>query len=457
MKERLQRRRDDARAARQAREARGQGRRARRRGGSAAAAGRGGARAPWGKRALMVLAGLLFALLALMVGDADYRATLLGWTPLLAYLVALLAARGYLAMLAASLSFWEETELAECRRGEEMAFQVGFRNAGPGFFFRIRTFFYISDLDGNLASQAESSLALGPFEETSVSFKACFEHIGSYTAGLDRVVVSDFFGLFSKELRNPARHEVRVMPQLQVLDNASFSEDALVESASAAKSVLADSMDYSHVRDYVAGDPLKTVHWKLSARNPQSSYYTRLFEVYTNPGVGIIMDFYGPSPQPQVLMSMFDAVVESALSIGRFAVQRGLETELLFCSREGDKRCVLMPSDEGIPRLMAEVPNMSNEPAAAQPAHQILADQVESQHGQNNLVLCSANLDSQLINAVLDAKVRRRSPLFVAVVPPELSGRALDKYCAPLSRLDEADIPYVVIGRSEELVKIGVR
>lgn len=405
----------------------------------------------------MVLAGLLFACTALMVGDADYHATLLGWTPLLAYLAALLLARGYLAMLAASLSFWEETDLAECRRGEEVAFQVGFRNAGPGFFFRIRTFFYISDLDGNLASQAESSLALGPFEETSVSFKACFEHIGSYTAGLDRVVVSDFFGLFSKELRNPARHELRVMPQLQVLDNASFSEDALVESASAAKSVLADSMDYSHVRDYVAGDPLKTVHWKLSARNPQSSYYTRLFEVYTNPGVGIVMDFYGPSQQPQVLMSMFDAVVESALSIGRFAVQRGLETELLFASRDGSKRCMLMPSDEGIPRLMADVPNMSNDPTAAQPARQILADQVESQHGQNNLVLCSANLDAQLINAVLDAKVRRRAPLFVAVVPPELSGRALDKYCAPLSRLDEADIPYVVIARSEELVKIGVR
>ncbi|MGN0077423.1 MAG: DUF58 domain-containing protein [Coriobacteriales bacterium] len=447
MLERLRRRGDEARAAREARGQRPRHRAERRR----------GKRSAWGKRMLMVLAGLLFALLALMVGDSDYRATLLGWTPLLAYLVALLLARGYLAVLAASLSFWEESELAECRRGEEVAFQVGFRNAGPGFFFRIRTFFYISDLDGKLASLEESSLALGPFEEASVSFKARFEHIGAYTAGLDRVVVSDFFGLFSRELPNPVRHELRVTPRLQVLDNASFSEDALVESASAAKSVLADSMDYSHVRDYVAGDPLKTVHWKLSARNPQSSYYTRLFEVYTNPGVGIVMDFYGPNPQPQVLMSMFDAVVESALSIGRFAVQRGLETELLFCNRDGVRRCVPIPGDEGIPRLMAEVPNMSSDPAAARPAHGILADQVESQHGQNNLVLCSANLDTELVNVMLDAKVRRRSPFFVAVVPPGLSGRALDKYCAPLSRLDEADIPYVVIRRSEELVKIGVR
>lgn len=414
-------------------------------------------RNPWLKRALMVLVGLMFAFVALMVGDSDYHATLLGWTPLLAYIIALILARIYLEVLAASLSFWEETEVAECRRGEEIPFQVAFRNAGPCFFFRIRTCFYISDLEGNLASRSMSSISLGPFEETTVRFNARFEHIGSYTAGLHSLELSDFFGLFHKEVRNPKRHELRVAPKVQVLDNVSFSEDAMVESASAAKSQLADSMDYSHVRDYVAGDPLKTVHWKLSARNPDNSYYTRLFEVYTNPGVGIIMDFYGPSEDPEVLMSMFDAVVESALSIGRFAAQRNLETELLYCDKAGDKRCELMPSGNGVSELMLELPNMANNPSLARPALELLEDQVEGQHGQNNLVVCSANLDTELINAVLDAKVRRRSPFFVAVVPPGLADRALDAYCAPLTRLDDADIPYVVISRSEELTRIGVR
>lgn len=447
MFEELRARREDARASRQAK---AQARRPRRRPAARKRAG-------WAKPLGLVLVGLMFALLALMVGDASYHATLLGWTPLLAYLVALLLARAYLELLAATLSFWEESELPECKRGEEVPFQVAFRNAGPAFFFRIRTYFYISDLEGNSTSLSESSVSLAPFEETSVRFAVRFEHIGRYTAGLDRVVLSDFLGVFTRELRNPHRHEVQVLPRVQVLEHAGFAQDTAVESASAAKSVLADSMDYSHVRDYVAGDPLKTVHWKLSARNPQSSYYTRLFEVYTNPGVALVMDFYGPAGDPGVLMSMFDAVVESALSIGRYAAQRGLATQLLFTNRHGERRCVPMPAEDGLPELLAELPNMGSDASLARLARDVLAEQVADRHGQSNLVVCSANLDSELINGVIDAKVRHRSPFFVAVVPPELSGRALDKYCAPLASLDQADIPYVVLGHSEELARIGAR
>ena len=42
-------------------------------------------------------------------------------------------------------------------------------------------------------------------------------------------------------------------------------------------------------------------------------------------------------------------------------------------------------------------------------------------HGQSNLVVCSANLDSELINGVIDAKVRHRSLFFVAQTPLEFA------------------------------------
>ena len=402
--------------------------------------------------ALLVTAALFLAF-ALLVGDSDYKPTLVGWVPFFAILMAVLLSAVYVVVLRATIEFSDETHLADCRRGHDVPFTVRLHNKGPLFFFRIEAYFYISDMFGNIASETMTTFSLAPFEETEVSFAAKFEHIGTYSAGLDRIVISDFLGLFSRELPNVRRSSVNVTPNLQLIDGIHFSNTAMLESTKAAKSVQADSMDYSHVRQYVPGDPLKTIHWKLSART--DGYMTRLYEKYTNPGVGIILDFFGPSNEAAELMGFFDAVVESGLSIGNYAQSRGMETEVFFRNRHGENRRVTAWNEDNMAQLIDEMPRMSNESGVDQDAFKILEDQFVSQYGQNNLVVCSANIDSQLVSAIVDAKVHRRHPLMIAVVPPELSGRALDAYCKPLAQLDSADIPYMIISRSDDLAGVS--
>ncbi|MDO4183086.1 MAG: DUF58 domain-containing protein [Coriobacteriia bacterium] len=396
----------------------------------------------------------LFLALAIMVGDSDYRATLIGWAPFVAVVCAILFSFFYIRLLKPRLSFSEEADSTFCQRGEAVLFTVRFNNPTPLFVFQARAYFYVSDLFGNKASEDSVSLALGPFDENSLDLHLSFDHLGTYTAGLDRVEVKDFLGLFGYTWTNTSRKNVNVTPKIQLIEDLEFSSEAMLETTKAAKSALSDSMDYAHVRDYVPGDPLKTIHWKLSARS--ENYLTKLFEIYTNPGVGIILDFYSPSEQATELMGAFDAVVESGFSIAQYAQRKGMETELFFRNRYQENQRVTAWGQGDMPKLIDDMPRMSNEQELQDAAANILRDQITSQYGQNNIVMVSANIESRLVSLLVEAKLRKRAPMMVAVVPAGLDGRALDAYCAPLAQLDAADIPYMVLSRSDELVAMNV-
>lgn len=390
-----------------------------------------------------------FLALALLVGDADYVATPIGWTPFLTAAVAVLLAFVYLQVLRRRVTFEDASEVADCERGSDVRFTVRFENATPLFCFRIRAFFFISDLYGNVASEAETSLSLSPFERYDLGFSTTFDHIGTYTAGLDRIVICDFLGLFTATIANERRRQVCVTPRIEPLGELHFSNEALLESSKAAKSIIADSMDYSHVRDYVIGDPLKTIHWKLSARTDH--YMTRLYEMYTNPAVGVVMDFYAPANEAGELMALFDAVVESAFSVGRYAWENGMEATCVFRAADGDVHAVRQWTREDLPKLVGEMPKMSNDVAARATGIELVRAQLADRHGANNLVVCSADVSSEMVAAIIEAKLQRRYPLLIAAVPHGLVGRDRDAYCAALSRLDAVDVPYVIVSSAEEL------
>lgn len=392
-------------------------------------------------------------ILALVVGDSEYRATAIGWIPFIACVVAIMGAWVYLQVLKRGLRLLEKVELGDCRRGDDVKFTVRFRNTTPLFFFRIEAHFFVADLYGATVSHAMTTMALAPFEKYDMEFKTRFEHIGTYRAGLDRVVICDFLRLFTAEIDCPKRSVVQVVPRVESIENIEFSNESVLEATKASKSAFSDSMDYASVRDYVPGDPLKTIHWKLSARG--ENYLTRLFETYTNPGVAVLMDFFGSGETSKQLMGMFDCVVETAFSVARYAQEQGMETEIHYCDKYGNRirRSTWRQSD--LPLIVSDMPKFSDDEKMQVDALELLSDQMRSQHGQNNLVICTANISAQMVATVVEAKMRHREPLLFAVAPTGLEGRDRDRWAAPLVRLDAAGIGYVVLSDSRELS--GVR
>lgn len=405
------------------------------------------------KAAACILILVVCLFLAIAVGDSDYHATALGWAPLIACLSAILGAFIYIHVLARSLHLEEKTEVGECSRGDKVRFTVGFRNASPLFFTRIEAHFFVGDQFGGQVSHNTTTIVLSPFERYDMDFFARFDHIGLYSAGLDYLIITDFLRLFELRVEGPKRTVIQVAPRLATIEHLDFSNEAVMETTKAVRSVLADSNNYMGVRDYVKGDPLKKIHWKLSAR--KGEYLTRLYEAYTNPGVAILMDFFGPKAEPGQMMGIYDCVVETGLSVALYAKERGLDTEVCFTDRYGMLCRHSQISKRDVEGLVGEMPAYSADQRHAIDALDALEKLANARDGQGNLVVCTANVSADMISAIVNAQQRRRSPILFAVAPMGLEGKDRDRWAAPLARLDAAGIGYVVLTHSEELE--GVR
>ena len=392
---------------------------------------------------------LAFASLGFLVGNDQYQATLIGWVPCVMLLCGIGLGAAYLAVLRHAITFEELMDVPECSRDSDITFTMRFKNRSPLLATRMVTTFFICDMFGNVASENSTTLSLAPFEEYELPLTTRFEHIGTFTAGLKEITISDFLGLFTYTVKNRANQVVRVIPKVVDLDNIEFSNEAMDEAMKAARSVLADSMDYAYVREYELGDPLKTIHWKLSARS--STYMTRLYEVYTNPSVVFIMDFYADWDEAVDLMTMFDAIVEATFSFSRYAGRAGMDSEVHFIDRHREMRKLSQADVEKVNEIVGDLPAMSNNPEHAGIAIDVLKKQIADPRGFNNIFVITANLSHEMVSTVAQAKARRRTPNVIAVIPPSLVGRDRDKHCRNLGMLEDGDITFQVISHCSEL------
>ncbi len=389
-----------------------------------------------------------------MIGDADYHASMIGWVPLITVVGAIVLAFLYLLFMRNGLSISESSASGSCQKGEEVVISTEFVNRRPLFYFCIQALLYISDAEGRPLTRTETTLALSPFARYSMGFTVRFDHVGTYSAGIYEVTICDFLRLFTHRIACKRKTEVQVTPRVVPIKRIAFSNDAALETSRAHKATLADSLDYAMVREYVPGDPLKTIHWKISARS--ENYMTRLFEVYNNPGAAIVMDFFAPSDDTETLMSMFDAVVESGFSLAAYSREQGMDTELHYVNRHGERCRRLSWSGIEAADIVEELPRMTKDAVHAQESLELVRSLVLSQNGQNNLIVCTADLSADMITLLIEAKARKRNPVLVAVVPSGLVGREREMYCSGLGRLSSANIGYIAIGSADELGEASV-
>ena len=391
----------------------------------------------------------LCALGAFMIGDSNYQATMVGWVPLVSVVCVILLAFIYLCIIRGGLEISESTALGACKKGDNVTVVTTFKNKRPLFYFCIKVLIHITDSVGKPLTSINTTLALSPRDTYSMEFKVRFDHVGTYRAGVHEVIICDFLRLFTHRIFVGNQREVFVTPRIIPVNRITFSNDAELETQKTQRSAIADSLDYAAVREYVPGDPLKTIHWKISAR--AENYMTRLFEVYNNPGVAVVMDFYSDNTNNEALMGMFDAVVESAFSLANYSKEQGMDTEIHYVNKYGERCRRVSWSDADAQGIVKELPQMRKDAVHASETLELLHALAISQNGQNNLVVCTANLSAEMISLLIEAKGRKRNPILIAVIPAGLIGRERDAYCAHLGRLSTANIGYVVLNRADEL------
>ncbi len=443
------------------------------------------------RRVRLVKGALLVATLLVCALPVALIAHPISYVPLITVVLLVCTSYAYLRVLKHFFSFDEDQMAHSCMRGSKVDLSVVLNNACILPHARIELAFYVTDLFGEYDAMRYMRVPLGPRKTEKFDFDVRFAHVGSYAAGVDSIVLTDLLGLFTTRIENTSRHQVVVRPRLFDLVEPDISE-ASENEAVILKSITSDSFDYASVREYTRGDPLKTIHWNLSAKSVNDTLYTRLFETYVSPSLSVVLDPFAALPgkkrarasvsagattaasahapssattaasahapsnakanTSEELMSLFDGLVETTASLSRYARSQGVECVVHYVGASLTPCSACLASDEDLDELVLNAQHITSvdegRKEASVPLEMLRAEGLGRQ-GASNVALVTARIDAEELSILSDITACRRQAILFLCVPSTLVGREREAYLAPLASLAALGIPYYLFESTE--------
>lgn len=200
--------------------------------------------------------------------------------------------------------------------------------------------------------------ALFPEQPQEISYGMTARYAGCGDMMLDSLRISDYLGLFSfpvKEL--PPCLKIGVIPEIPSLTNAGvllhtvsdtvMTQDDEEETAAAFSSVSMPG--YVH-RDYVEGDSLRRINWKLSAK--RGKLMVRMDEAAATVRPTVILDLRQTAAEDA--LQMRDTLMEGALGFLLLLVQQGVACSLRFAS-EGNWKQLILENEDAVREAAVEL------------------------------------------------------------------------------------------------------
>ena len=212
----------------------------------------------WKRRALWAAALLLTAVLYFFENNAGTLTLLLS--------VLLLPLFGLLPLLCPISA--ELTAPSAAEKGQGVPGAVRVNNGGFLPLPRVAVRLVCRNLRTGENATQEAVLSLLPKETHEEKFRLDCPHCGSICMEVTEVTVYDLFGLARRQKRVAARAEFSVLPvlfqpEIVLRDSAAALPDSDVYASDRPGS---DPGETFAIREYVPGDALRKIHWKLSEK-----------------------------------------------------------------------------------------------------------------------------------------------------------------------------------------------
>ncbi len=123
-----------------------------------------------------------------------------------------------------------------------------------------------------------------------VKYKITFEMRGYYPIGPTVLETGDVFGLHRRHRVIGEPVYIMVYPKVLPLPQYDFASERPIGEIRLQNRLFEDPTRTAGVREYVYGDPLQRVHWKVTARTGQ--LHCRIYEPTSLAGATLLIDFH---------------------------------------------------------------------------------------------------------------------------------------------------------------------
>ena len=124
----------------------------------------------------------------------------------------------------------------------------------------------IPEEGGVRCTEQRMMIPLTPNGISSVKHKVRFHYRGSYDVGVLDMRIKDPLGLFSAPLSDSVTRTVIVFPRMLDISGAKESASTEIPTDLSRRAITSERSEQANIREYVGGDALKDIHWKLSSK-----------------------------------------------------------------------------------------------------------------------------------------------------------------------------------------------
>lgn len=160
-------------------------------------------------------------------------------------------------------------------------------------------------------------MSISPFSTVNINFNTPIKLRGVYDCGIEKIETYDFLRLFRFTKKIEKYEKVVILPRKRVINpvrdiSSSDSEAEAVNNFSFEKN------NFTSIREYIPGDPVKHIHWKMSAK--QDKLMVKQFEQSTGGTSIIIADLNEYSPIDEENSENSDCIVESLIALNMMLI-----------------------------------------------------------------------------------------------------------------------------------------
>ena len=196
--------------------------------------------------------------------------------------------------------------------GQSVPYYFVLKNESWFAFAGVKIFFF-SDFSYVEELPDEIEYELLPGEQYKYETSFVCKYRGEYEVGIKEIVISDFWGLFSMKFSVRERKKVIVAPKLIQLDELKSVSD--ISAMMQSENLQVTELDVV-TREYSAGDALKQINWKVTARAGKLMSRKPVGE--EKRGVALMFDTRRCDKDPGVYLPIENKVLEIVLALALF-------------------------------------------------------------------------------------------------------------------------------------------
>ncbi|MGN1346832.1 MAG: DUF58 domain-containing protein [Eubacteriales bacterium] len=245
------------------------------------------------KAAVVYACLLVFALIFTQALRAKASA-LLFWFLVLLPVVSVL----YVLIGKALIRIYVGSDITKTEKLQPVEYELRIINASPFAYPFLEAVISVPQPDGVRCTEQSLKMSLAPMGSYIVRHTTGFKYRGTYEIGVRCLYISDFLGLFSIRLDVDIYNNVLVFPRKLGMNMKMATSATDIPNDSAKLVFSTEKAEIGNIREYIPGDALKSIHWKLSSKSP-STLMVKEFNTNTSQSVYILCDFSRAIP-PEV-------------------------------------------------------------------------------------------------------------------------------------------------------------